>query len=349
MANKAVLVAEYVGKGNEPELRHFKVVDQNDRDAPLGDGCIRLQTLYLSVDPYMRGRFNDAKSYVPPFTLGQPGSGSGAGRVIQSNNSKYKEGDILTSQKDLSWPWQEYVVFDAETIEKFTRINQVPEDLIPHTIGQLGMPGLTAYFGVLERGKPKEGETFVVSGAAGACGTIAGQIAKLKGLRVIGIAGGEEKINYITQELGFDVGIDYKGKSEEELLAELKKAAPNGVDIYYDNVGGIISNAVLRTLNKDARVPICGQISQYNSEETAPLPDDIEELLKEKNVDRRWFMVFSFKDQIDDAWKELFGWVQEGKVKVRATFFDGIDSLPSAFLALFSGANTGKAIIKVSQ
>jgi len=347
MTNKAVVIAEQVGKGNTPELRHFNLTT-TELNKDLHEGDVLLQTLFLSVDPYMRMRMNPDKSYMPPFTVGNPGEGSGVGRVIESSNNDYKVGDILTSQKDLSWPWQEFVKFDANKVVNFTKINQVPENLIPHTIGQLGMPGLTAYFGVLERGKPKEGETFVVSGAAGACGTIAGQIAKLKGLRVIGIAGGPEKVRYLTEELGFDVAIDYKGKSEEELIAELKIAAPKGIDVYYDNVGGIISNAILRLTNQDARVPICGQISQYNTEGSS-LPEDIEAILKERNVDRQWFMVMTFKEKFDVAWQELFQWVQSGDIKVRATIFEGIEKLPEAFLALFLGTNTGKAVVKISQ
>ena len=295
----------------------------------------------------MRGRMNPGKSYVPPFEEGKPLNGSGCGRVIESKNADYHVNDILTSQRDLTWPWREKVIFDNDRAGKFTKINQVPDHLISHTIGQLGMPGLTAYFGVIERGLPKEGETFVVSGGAGACGSIAGQIAKLRGCLVIGIASSQEKLDYMLNELSFDFAVNYSGKSEEELFEDLKLVAKNGVDIYYDNVGGIISNAVLRLMNKEGRVPICGQISQYNKEEMDILPPSIENDLKEKNVTRGWFMVFNFKDQFEAAWNNLFNWVNEGKIKVHQTIFEGIDQMPHAFLALFTGENIGKLVVKI--
>jgi NADPH-dependent curcumin reductase CurA len=348
-SNREVVLAEYVGKGNLPEPRHFKIQDSNDRNLPLNEGEIRLKTLFLSVDPYMRGRMNNVQSYVSPFQLEKPLSGSGAGEVIETKNDQYKVGDVLTSQKDLSWPWREYTIFNNDRAALFTKIpSTFPPDLISHTIGQLGMPGLTSYFGMLERGLPKPGETLVVSGGAGACGAIAGQIGKIKGLRVIGIAGSAEKVAFM-KDLGFDEGVNYTGKSQDQLYDELKGLCPNGVDIYYDNVGGEISNAVLRLMNQGGRVPICGQISQYNKETMDALPTQLEEELKTKNVDRRWFMVFSFKEKFDSAWNELYSWVQENKIKLHQTLFEGIEKMPEAFLALFKGDNIGKLTVKVAQ
>ena len=346
-SNLEVVLTEYVGKGNKPEAKHFLVQDAKDRNVELKDGEVRLETLYLSVDPYMRGRMNPDKSYAPPFTVGNPLNGSGCGRVTESKNGDYQVGDLLTSQKSLTWPWRQYVIFNAEEVTQYTKINDVPEDLVPHTIGQLGMPGLTAYFGLLDRGQPKESETLVVSGGAGACGSVAGQIGKLKGLRVIGIAGSDDKVDWMVKELGFDAGINYTGKSAEQISDELKQLAPNGVDIYYDNVGGDISVAVLRQLNQNARVPICGQISQYDKAQPDSLPDDVEALLKERNVSRGWFMVFSYKTQFETGWKELFEWVTSGKIKVQQTVYEKIEEMPNAFLALFSGKNLGKLVVKI--
>lgn len=338
-------------KGNVPEEKYFRVQNApRGRNDELQEGEIKLETLYLSVDPYHRTRMNPDKSYVPPFNLGVALEGAGCGRVIESKNEEYQVGDVLTSMKVLKWPWQEIVIFDAERVkaEKLTKINNLDVELIPHTIGQLGMPGLTAYFGMIERGVPKEGETLVVSSGAGACGSIAGQIGKILGCHVVGITSSQEKIDYMIG-LGFDVGINYSGKSEKELEEELRAACPRGVDIYYDNVGGWISNAVLRLMNVNGRVPICGQISQYNKEVSDPLPDELENDLKSKNVDRRWFMFFGFAAQFDDAWKQLFEWVKGGKIKVHYTMFEGIELMPSAFLALYESKNIGKLIVKIHK
>jgi len=184
-----------------------------------------------------------------------------------------------------------------------------------------------------------------VSGGAGACGSIAGQIGKIKGCRVIGIAGSDEKIAYM-KSIGFDEGVNYKGKTKDQLYEEIKRLCPNGVDIYYDNVGGDISVSVLRLMNNNGRVPICGQISQYNKLEMDPLPKEIEDELKVKNVDRRWFMVFSYKDQFEGGWSEMLTWVNNGSLKLHQTLYDGIEKMPDAFFALFTGDNVGKLSVK---
>lgn len=347
--NRAVVLKSYVGKGNKPTKDHFQVIEA---ETPvLQEGEILLQTLYVSVDPYMRMRMNPGKSYLEPFQEGKPLNGSGVGVVKESKNPKYVAGDVLTSQKRLAWPFQNYVVFDDKEASQYTKLdmNTVPKTLVSATIGFLGMPGLTAYFGLLERGNPKQGETLVVSGAAGACGSVVGQIAKIKGLKSVGIVGDQVKAEYITKEMGYDAAIVYKDKSQEQIEEEVRKLCPNGVDIYYDNVGGDISKAVLRVLNKGARVPICGQISQYNSETPEPLPEDIEQSLKDKEVSRAWFMVFEFFAHFDRAWAEMFQWVQEGKFKNKETVYEGIENVSTAFLGLFSGENIGKAVIKFAD
>jgi len=342
-------VKSYVGKGNQPTESHFEL--RNCEHPVLREGEIRLQTLYVSVDPYMRGRLNEGKSYIAPFELNKPMNGSGVGRVVETRNSQYSVGEILTSQKTLSWPFELYVVFDDKTANEYTKLDLkvVPKHLISATIGYLGMPGLTAYFGLLERGKPEAGQTLIISGAAGACGSVAGQIGKIKGLRVIGIVGNQEKLDYITKELGFDGGIIYKDKSRNQIIQEIKTLCPKGIDIYYDNVGGEISNACISCLNPKARVPICGQISQYNEKEMAGLPSDLEQFVKDNSIERGWFMVFNFKDKFDIAWKEMFSWVLEGKLKCRETVVVGIQNIGKAFLGLFVGDNVGKAIVKIAQ
>jgi len=347
--NEGVTLNRYVERGNEPNESFFEI--KEFEDAPLKEGEIRLQTLYVSVDPYMRGRMNSGKSYVPPFEVGQPLTGSGIGRVIETKNEKYAVGDVLTSQKQLAWPFQTRVVFDDSTAAVYTKLDltKVPKSLYSATIGFLGMPGLTAYFGLLDRGKPVAGETLVISGAAGACGSVAGQIGKILGLRVIGIAGSEDKVRYLLEELKFDAVINYKNKNRQQITEELKALAPNGVDIYYDNVGGEISNAVISVLNQNGRVPICGQISQYNNAQAADLPADLQDYIKSKNITRAWFMVMNYAGKFNEGWGELFQWVQEGKLKVKETFYEGIHSVPKAFLGLFVGDNIGKAVVKVSE
>jgi len=343
-------VKSYVGKGNQPTEDHFEL---RGCDNPvLKEGEIRLETLYVSVDPYMRGRLNHpgGSSYIPPFELDKPMNGSGVGRVVETRNSKYSVGEILTSQKTFIWPFELYVVFDEKTAEEYTKLdlNVVPKKLISSTIGSLGMPGLTAYFGLLERGKPKAGETLIVSGAAGACGSVAGQIGKLKGLRVIGIVGTQEKLDYI-KELGFDGGIIYKNKSKDQIIAEIKTLCPKGVDIYYDNVGGEISNACVSCMNPNGRVPVCGQISQYNEKEAASLPADLETYVKDNSIERGFFLVLQFKAKFDAAWKEMFQWALEGKLNCRETVFEGIENIGTAFRGLFVGDNVGKAIVKIAK
>jgi NADPH-dependent curcumin reductase CurA len=344
--NEMIVLKSAVGKGNEPTEANFELLPCPNPD--LKDGEIRFVTLFVSVDPYMRGRMNNVKTYVDPFTIGAPLNGSGVGRVIESKSSSYNVGDVLTSQKKLAWPFQKYVVFSEEEAKNYTKLDsKIPEKLVSATIGFLGMPGLTAYFGLIDKGRPTAGETVVISGAAGACGSVAGQVAKIKGLRAIGIVGTEDKKDYIIKELGYDGAVIYKGKSKQQISDEIKALCPNGVDIYYDNVGGEISEAVLAHMNKNGRVPICGQISQYNKAEMDPIPADLEAALKEKNVERGWFMVMQFTAKFDEGWKEMFKWVEEGKMKIKETMYQGLSSVPKAFLGLFSGDNIGKAVVQV--
>ncbi|MGB3566164.1 MAG: NADP-dependent oxidoreductase [Priestia megaterium] len=301
------------------------------------EGEVLVQTLYLSVDPYMRGRMNDTKSYVPPFELNAPLAGGIVARVTESKSDRFKEGDIVMGML----PWKRYSAAEAKNLQK------VDPELAPITtaIGVLGMPGLTAYFGLLEIGQPKEGETVVVSGAAGAVGSVVGQIAKIKGARVVGIAGSEDKIAYLKDELGFDEVINYKKGNVKEAL---KEACPNGVDVYFENVGGEISDAVVSLLNKFARIPLCGQISLYNLEKQDVGPRVQTPLLINSAL-MKGFIVADYAEKFPEGIKQLGEWVQQGKIKYSENVVEGFENVPEAFLGLFEGANLGKQLVKVAE
>ncbi|MCD7036504.1 NADP-dependent oxidoreductase [Metabacillus sp. GX 13764] len=318
-----------------PDSSTFKFIET---DVPKPDqGQVIVRTLYLSVDPYMRGRMQDTKSYVEPFPLNEVIQGGVVGEVVQSNSDSFERGDVVVGMLG----WQEYSAASEKDIRK------IDPTIAPVTtaLGILGMPGLTAYFGLLHIGQPKEGETVVVSGAAGAVGSIVGQIAKIKGARVVGIAGSDEKISYLKNELGFDETINYK---TENVAEALEKACPNGVDVYFDNVGGEISDAVYSILNKFARVPICGAISSYNKEDEDLGPRVQTKLIKSSAL-MKGFVVSDYASHFGEGAKQLGQWVQEGKLKYEETIVEGFDSIPDAFLGLFKGENKGKQLVKVAS
>jgi len=296
---------------------------------------VLLQGLYYSVDPYMRGRMNDAKSYVPPFALNQPIQGGVVARVLQSTSDRFVAGNFVLG----NLPWQETMVA-AEA-----DINKIDETLAPpaYYLGILGMPGLTAYFGLLHIGKPQPGETVVVSGAAGAVGVVVGQIAKIKGCHVVGIAGTDNKVALLKNTFGFDEAINYK--TETDMRQAIKKACPNGVDVYFDNVGGEISDAVIANINFHARIPLCGQISLYNST-GAPVGPRLQPMLLTRSVLMQGFIVSNFSNQFAEALKQLAKWVTEGKLQYTQTTLHGFNKLPEALIGLFSGNNTGKMIVE---
>lgn len=302
------------------------------------DGEVLLKTLYLSVDPYMRGRMNAGKSYVEPFEVGKMLSGGAIAEVVASKADNLSEGDIVLGNLE----WQLYNTVSGKHLKKINA-HGAP---ITATLGAAGMPGLTAYFGLLDIGKPQEGETVVVSGAAGAVGSIVGQIARLKGCRVVGIAGSDEKISYLTQELGFDAGINYKTTSD--MKEALKETCPNGVDIYYDNVGGEISDAVMRRINKYARIIICGQISLYNLEKP-DLGPRVQVQLIQKSALMKGFIVGDYQDRQAEGLTDLAKWITEGKIKYRETVTEGFENTPKAFFGLFHGENIGKQLVKVAE
>lgn len=298
---------------------------------------VLVRTLYLSVDPYMRGRMNDAKSYIAPFALNEVMQGGAVAEVIESKNANFKQGDIVTGNLN----WAKYSVINEDTIRK------VDPNLAPISthLGILGMPGLTAYFGLLHIGNPQANETVVVSGAAGAVGSAVGQIAKIKGAKVVGIAGTDEKVHYLINELGFDAAVNYKKASFKD---DLKTALPNGVDVYFDNVGGSISDIVLKHLNRNARVPVCGAISAYNLEEQDIGPR-VQGLLIKNSVLIQGFTVGNYAKDFHIAAQDLGKWLQEGKLKYEETVIEGFENIPEAFLGLFNGTNLGKQLVKVAE
>ena len=303
-----------------------------------GDGECLVQGIYLSVDPYMRGRMNDRESYAPAVELGQAMVGGVVGRVFESRHQAFQKGELVTG--DLGW--QEYAAVPGKALRK------VDPKLGPIStaLGVLGMPGLTAYFGLLEIGQPKRGETVLVSGAAGAVGSTVGQIAKIQGCRVVGIAGSDEKIRYLTGELGFDAAFNYK--STDDYGAKLREMCPDGVDVYFDNVGGTITDAVFPLLNVKARVSVCGQISQYNLEKPELGPRLLWHLIV-KRAKVQGFLVFDFFDRIDEGLKQMSEWVRAGKIKYHERIVEGIENAPRAFMEMMRGANIGKQLVKLSD
>jgi NADPH-dependent curcumin reductase len=302
-----------------------------------GDGEFLVKILYISLDPAMRGWMNEGKSYIQPVGIGEVMRAGGAGRVISSKNSAFAPGDFVYGVFGV----QEYAISNGKGIAKVDpRVAPLPVFL-----GTLGMPGMTAYFGLLDIGQPKPGETVVVSGAAGAVGTVVGQIAKIKGCRVVGIAGGAEKCKYITKDLNFDAAIDYKA---EDVRKALQTHCPKGVDVYFDNVGGDILDAVLTQLARGARIVICGAISQYNNTTPIKGPSNYLSLLVNR-ASMKGMVVFDYAERYGEAAREMAGWMKAGKLKSREDIVEGFETFPETLLKLFKGENTGKLVLKVAE
>jgi NADPH-dependent curcumin reductase CurA len=303
-----------------------------------GEGQFLVRSLYLSVDPYMRGRMNDAPSYAPPVQIGEVMTGGVVGRVMESRHPRFAEGDIVMGY----FGWQEYAVSNGEGVTK------VDPALAPIStaLGVLGMPGLTAYFGLLEIGKANPGETVVVSGAAGAVGSCVGQIARIKGCRVVGIAGSDAKVDWLVRELGFDAGFNYK--TSPDYYKKLQELCPRGIDCYFDNVGGAITDAALRLINPHARIAICGQISQYNLEKPEMGPRLLGMLVM-RTARVEGFLVFQFADRYAEALRQLASWVKDGRLKHREEIVEGIENAPWAFMAMLQGENIGKQLVKIAE
>jgi NADPH-dependent curcumin reductase CurA len=302
------------------------------------DNEVVLKSLYISVDPYMRGRMNESKSYAAGWKLGEVVRGAVVAKVVKSRSSRISEGDIVTG----TLPWATYCIENADQLRKTDAVKFPPE----YYLGVLGMPGMTAYFGMTDICNPKTGETVVISGAAGAVGLVAGQIAKIRNAKVIGIAGSDEKCSLLKEEYGYDEALNYK--TSKSLRKDIAKLCPEGVDAYFDNVGGEITDAVVANLAFHSRIALCGQISQYNSTRM-PAGNFILSMLLTRSVLLKGFIVRDYHERYDEALAYLTRWLDEGKLKFTQTVIDGFEKLPDAFLGLFSGKNIGKMIVKVND
>jgi NADPH-dependent curcumin reductase CurA len=332
-AKRVVLVSRPVG---EPKASDFRVEDYA-QPAP-GEGQVLLRTIWLSLDPYMRGRMSDGPSYAAPVPIGGVMEGGTVSEVIASNNPGFAKGDIVLSRAG----WQSHALSDGKGLAKIDpKLGPVSA-----AVGVLGMPGMTAYTGLLDIGKPQAGETVVVAAASGAVGSAVGQIAKIKGARAGGIAGGKDKCDYVKKELGFDDCLDHR---DPNLAAKLKEACPKGIDVYFENVGGAVFEAVFPLLNAFARVPVCGLIAHYNDTE-ASAPKWASSMMRAvltKRLTIRGFIVSDFAARHADFLRDMSQWLREGKVRHREFVTEGLDSAPAAFMGLLKGANFGKQLVRV--
>ncbi len=323
----------------EPKDENFRL-EEADIPAP-SEGEVLLGTIYLSLDPYMRGRMNAGPSYAPPVEVGQVMTGGTVSEVMESKTPELRAGDLVVGNTG----WQEYGVARGSALQR------IDPDLAPIStaLGVLGMPGMTAYTGLLNIGQPKEGETVVVSSAAGAVGSAVGQIAKIVGCRAVGVAGGKAKCEFVTSELGFDACVDYRSPRFAE---DLRATCPKGIDVYFENVGGQVLEAAVPLMNLFGRVPVCGLIAHYNASGLPPGPDRVPLLMWAILVKRltfRGFIVFDFADQRPEFERNMSRWVREGRVKYREDVVEGLESAVAAFRRLFTGQNFGKLLVRVAS
>uniref|UniRef100_A0A4W3KDT2 Prostaglandin reductase 2 n=1 Tax=Callorhinchus milii TaxID=7868 RepID=A0A4W3KDT2_CALMI len=342
-----VVLSSRPGKDGEPMAENFRL-DEGSLAAELEEGQVKVRTMYLSVDPYMRCRMNEdtGAGYLTPWQISKVVDGGGIGVVVESRHKSFCKRDFVTS---FNWPWQSQAIVDGKILEKVDP--RLVDGHLSYFLGVVGMPGVTSLIGVREKGHvtPGASQTMVVSGAAGACGSLAGQIGRLEGCsRVVGICGSEEKCRMLVLDMGFDAAINYKVDNVGEQLREF---CPDGIDVYFDNVGGEISNAVISQMNKHSHVVLCGQISQYNKDVPypPPLPSSIEAILKERHITRERFMVLNYIDQYEASIKQMSQWLNEGKLKVMSTASLTLSSLAAAFQSMMKGGNMGKQIILVSE
>jgi hypothetical protein len=332
---RVCLAARPVG---EPVAGDFTLVE-----APIpepGPGQMLLKTLWLSLDPYMRGRMSDAKSYAKPVGIGEVMTGGTVSTVVTSHLPAFKAGAIVEGRAG----WQDYALSSGDDVRR------VDPALAPIStaLGVLGMPGMTAYTGLLNIGKPKPGETVVVAAASGAVGSLVGQIAKLKGARAIGIAGGPDKCDYVTRELGFDACLDHR---DSKLAANLASVCPDGIDVYFENVGGAVWDAVFPLLNPFARIPVCGLIAHYNATSLPPGPNQVPLLMRSILSNRltiQGFIVFDYHGQEPEFQAAVGAWLRDGKVRHREDIVDGLENAPDAFIGLLKGRNFGKLLVRVA-
>ncbi len=335
-SNRRILLASRpTGK---PTAENFKLVS-----APLptpGEGEVLLRILFLSLDPYMRGRMNAGKSYAKPIEIGDVMEGGTVGRVVRSRHPDFAEGDVVLSHSG----WESFAVAEGASLRKLDP-SAAP---VSTALGVLGMPGFTAYAGLLTIGQPKPGETVVVAAASGAVGSAVGQIAKIKGARAVGIVGGAEKCAFVRDELGFDAVVDHRAA---DFPAQLKAACPDGIDVYFENVGGPVWDAVFPLLNDFARVPVCGLIAQYNDAAPRPGPDRLPGVMREvlsRSLLIRGFIQREFSDQRPAFAKEMAAWIGSGQVRYKEDIVDGLEAAPEAFIGLLDGRNFGKLVVRVA-
>ena len=323
-----------------PTPENFRI-----EEAPIAapaTGEVLLRTLYLSLDPYMRGRMSDGPSYAAPVALGGVMVGGTLSRVESSNHPDFKPGDLVLGQSG----WQSLALSDGNGLNKLDAAMTHPS----LALGVLGMPGFTAYMGLLDIGQPKAGETVVVAAASGAVGSVVGQIAKLKGCHVVGIAGGADKCRYVVDELGFDACIDHRSP---DLKQQLASACPKGIDVYFENVGGTVFDAVLPLLNTKARVPVCGLIAHYNDTALPLGPDRLGLLTRTllvKRIKMQGFIIFDdYAHRYGEFFAEMSQWLKDGKIKFREDVIDGLENAPQAFIGLLEGKNFGKLVVRVAR
>ncbi|NRT12778.1 NADP-dependent oxidoreductase [Flavobacterium sp. 14A] len=331
MSHTILLNKRPVGR---PEISDFKTITEDKPTIDLGE--ILLKTSYVSVDPYLRGRMSDAKSYAEPFELNKPMVSGIIAEVVASNNDTYKVGQFVSGML----AWKEFQKHSGDGL-RIVDTSEVGQSVY---LGALGMTGMTALLGLTEIGKPKKGETLIISGAAGAVGSIVGQIGKILGCRVVGIAGSDEKVSMLKTKFGFDEGINYN--TTENMAEAIKKACPDGVDVYFDNVGGEISDAVLYNINRFARMIICGAISAYNETETVK-GVSVQPFLVKNSALMQGFILGNYAEKFPEATSQLLEWFKAGKIKSEETVVEGFDNIPQAFIDLFDGKNKGKMVVKV--
>ena len=335
MNRRILLASRPVGK---PDTENFRLDSVAIPKA--GEGQILLRTRYLSLDPYMRGRMNAGKSYADRVELGDVMVGGTVSEVVESNHPKYAKGELVNAFSG----WQEYDISDGQELMKLD--SRIPKP--SYALGVLGMPGLTAYVGLLDLGEPKAGETVVLAASTGAVGSVVGQIAKLKGCRVVGIAGAKEKCEYAVKELGYDACISHY---DDDMAEQLKEACPKGIDVYFENVGGSSWEAVMPLLNTFARVPVCGLIAHYNQTELPPGPDRmslLQGMILSRSIKMQGFIVSNYVHRVPDFIGDMSKWMAEGKIQYREHMVEGLENAPEAFLGLFRGANFGKLVVRVS-
>ncbi|WP_391090919.1 zinc-binding dehydrogenase [Vibrio sp. NH-UV-68] len=334
---RIVLASRPVGAPTDTDFR----LENSDKPAP-GEGEMLLRSVYLSLDPYMRGRMSDAKSYAEPIAIDDVMVGATVCQVEASNHPEFEAGEWVLAYTG----WQDYGISNGEGLIKLGKTPTHPS----YALGVMGMPGFTAYMGLLDIGQPKAGETLVVAAATGAVGSMVGQIGKLKGCRVVGIAGGEEKCRFAKEQLGFDECIDHKA---DDFAEQLAKACDNGIDIYFENVGGKVFDAVMPLLNTSARIPLCGLISQYNATSLPEGPDRLSMLMGQllvKRIKMQGFIIFDdYAHRYNEFANDMGQWLAEGKIHYREHLVEGLENAPQAFIGLLEGKNFGKLVVQTNQ